>query len=162
MANLRHCNGCDQNLPSTSFGLDSLRKSKLTYKCKLCISMYCKSRFRISGWSRDYQRKPKQVADKKARYWKIRLELLAAYGGFCTCCGETEWKFLTLEHLAGDGKAHRKAAGGARNSWKDLKNRGWPKDKYTLLCWNCNTAKRFGQECPHATQARLLIEKLCR
>ena len=30
-----------------------------------------------------------------------------------------------------------------------LRRRGWPKDGYTLLCWNCNAMTRFGRTCPH-------------
>lgn len=34
---------------------------------------------------------------------KIRSEMIAAYGGCCACCGETEPAFLSLDHIGGGG-----------------------------------------------------------
>lgn len=34
------------------------------------------------------------------------------YGAKCSCCGETEVCFLTIEHLENDGMAHRKKFNG--------------------------------------------------
>ena len=80
---------------------------------------------------------------------RLRDELVAAYGGRCNCprCPEINPAFLTLEHVNGDGKAHRAEVGS--HSYADLRRRGWPQDGFTLLCWNCNAATRFGRTCPH-------------
>src|SRR5262252_4538483 len=64
---------------------------------------------------RSKRERPKQIA----RRWAQRLEMIAAYGGECACCGETEPVFLTLDHVNGDGAAHRRSMnspsiGGAR------------------------------------------------
>jgi len=79
--------------------------------------------------------------------------MVAAYGGHCACprCPETNPAFLTLEHLNGTGKAHRAKVG--RHAYADLRRRGWPKEGYTLLCWNCNAMTRFGRTCPHEIAA---------
>lgn len=80
----------------------------------------------------------------------LRLEFLAEYGGKCQCCGEANEVFLTLEHKNRDGKAHRKAQGNSPSSLlADLKRRGWPKDAYEILCFNCNRAMWALGECPH-------------
>jgi hypothetical protein len=78
-----------------------------------------------------------------------RTELLAAYGGKCACprCPETNDAFLTLEHIGGGGREHRKAVGS--HTYADLRRRGWPQEGYTLLCWNCNSGSRFTGVCPH-------------
>ncbi len=81
---------------------------------------------------------------------KMREAILRAYGHRCACCGETEEAFLTLEHVNGDGASHRKLRGTNR-VYADVVAEGFP-DKYTLLCWNCNCAKRFGGKCPHEFQ----------
>ena len=80
-----------------------------------------------------------------------RAELVEAYGGRCACprCPETNQAFLTLEHVNGDGKAHRLKVGS--HTYADLRRKGFPRDGYTLLCWNCNAATRFGRPCPHMT-----------
>jgi hypothetical protein len=81
-----------------------------------------------------------------------RDELIAAYGGKCACpkCPETNPAFLTLEHLNGDGKHHRKEMGS--HTYADLRRRGFPQEGYTLLCWNCNAGSRFTNVCPHMVE----------
>mgnify|MGYP001584267129 FL=1 len=96
------------------------------------------------------------------RYYRIRAEFLEAYGGRCSCCGESEPRFLTIEHLRGDGEIHRRSLGRgigrgrASAVYQDLKRRGWPKDGYTIMCWNCNMARRFGRGCPHQERAEAI------
>lgn len=82
----------------------------------------------------------------------LRAEMIQAYGARCACepCGTTIPEFLTLEHKNLDGAAHRAAVG--RNGQAqvlDLKRRGWPKEGYTLLCFNCNLASYHHGSCPH-------------
>ena len=93
------------------------------------------------------------IHERRRRY-RRRMEFIAAYGGRCSCCGEAEPGFLTVEHLYGDGGVHRRTlrggkGGNTREVCQDLKRRGWPKDGYTVMCWNCNMARRFGRQCPH-------------
>lgn len=96
-------------------------------------------------------------AEISRRYWRaLKLEMIAAYGGCCSCCGEDAEAFLTLEHLNNDGNAHR-ARVGTSNVWVDLKRRGWPRDDYTVLCFNCNLGKRCnGGVCPHQVSVSTL------
>lgn len=79
----------------------------------------------------------------------LRDEMIRAYGGRCSCqwCTETISDFLTLDHVNGDGKAHRKLVGS--HTYADLRRKGWPQDGYRLLCWNCNAMTRYGRACPH-------------
>lgn len=80
---------------------------------------------------------------------RLREQMVAAYGGRCACrrCPETNPAFLTLEHVNHDGKVHRAKVGS--HTYADLRRRGWPKDGYTLLCWNCQAMTRYGRVCPH-------------
>ncbi len=78
--------------------------------------------------------------------------MLLAYGSRCVCCGERQPQFLTLEHIFHDGKAHR-AKYKANGLLRHLQKLGWPKDRYTLLCMNCNWAERHGKPCPHKVAA---------
>lgn len=81
----------------------------------------------------------------------LKNDWLAAYGGKCSCCGETIPEFLTVEHLKGDGKVHRKAAGTGLRMLVDMRRNGWPQDRFTILCYNCNCAKGHSKTrtCPH-------------
>ena len=90
---------------------------------------------------------------KRFDRYELRLEMVRAYGGKCQCpggCDVMEPKFLCPDHIENDGALHRKRVGGAGvQVWKDLQDRGWPKDKYRLLCYNCNMTRNFYGECPH-------------
>ena len=90
------------------------------------------------------ERTPEHKQYVKDRSVKLRQEMLSAYGGKCTCCGESHHEFLTLEHIDSKG-IHL----GGSKMWLFLKKSGWPKDHYTILCWNCNCVRRFGKKCPH-------------
>ena len=106
----------------------------------------------IANRRRRWVRTPSGKESRKAAMWrhkvKLRTEMIDAYGGRCECCEETEYFFLTLEHKNGGGTAHRKQFG-VLGVLVDLKRRGWPKDEYTVLCYNCNMATKDGRICPH-------------
>ncbi len=109
-------------------------------------------KYNITGRSISESRKI--LFDKRGRKNVTQLELIEAYGGKCQCCEETETAFLTLDHIGGGGAEHRKSLGGnhIRKLRQELKAQGWPKDKYRLLCMNCNFATRHGKPCPHIKQ----------
>ncbi len=90
----------------------------------------------------------KCLAKKRRGTAKLRAEVLSAYGGLCTCCGEKESLFLAIDHIHNDGAADRKVNGDGADLYRYLRQQGFPKDRYQLLCHNCNQAKRFGP-CPH-------------
>ncbi len=99
---------------------------------------------RIKQWHKDNPHKQKEY------YRKTRTEVLEAYGNCCTCCGETQYEFLALDHIDGGGNAHRKAIG-SRWIYHDIKKRGFPPG-FQVLCHNCNQAKGFYGVCPHMAQ----------
>jgi len=65
----------------------------------------------------------------------------------CQCCGEDDLRFLTIDHVKNDGYLDH------RNNIQVLRNakiEGYPRDKYTCLCFNCNCGKaRNKGTCPH-------------
>lgn len=89
---------------------------------------------------------------------KIRTEFLVEYGGKCNCCGESEFAFLTLEHKNRDGKSHRNQYGTSTQILADLRRRGWPKENYEVLCFNCNRATWELGLCPHRQRKLTEIE----
>lgn len=102
-------------------------------------------------------------ARSKKRSAAVKAEMIAAYGGRCLCCGESEPRFLTIEHTNRDGAEHRKRLSKSRSSgliiWLDLKRRGWPKDGFSVLCWNCNLATKNGDPCPHEVARKFKVVK---
>ena len=89
------------------------------------------------------------------RTWivKLKLDVFTHYSeGLlkCMCCGESNYIFLTLDHVNDDGAQHRKEVGSAgAKTWLDLRKREYP-EGYQILCYNCNCgrAKNKGV-CPH-------------
>jgi hypothetical protein len=85
---------------------------------------------------------------------KWREAALAAYGGTCTCCGESRYEFLAIDHIDGGGTKERRANfvnGSAVNKWladRWLADRGYPPG-YRVLCHNCNSALGYYDYCPH-------------
>jgi hypothetical protein len=86
----------------------------------------------------------------KVRHEELRDEMLKAYGNKCSCCGETEKVFLTLDHLRNDGYLERRVAGNGTVLYMKLKRQGWPQDGYTIACYDCNCGRaKNGGICPH-------------
>ena len=82
----------------------------------------------------------------------LRIEVFSHYcGGHCQCdgCKVSSIGFLTLDHVNGDGAAHRNANGlgtGGATLWLYLKRNGDP-EGYQVLCCNCNHSKFTGAAC---------------
>lgn len=80
---------------------------------------------------------------------KIRLEVLAGYGGKCVCCGEDHPHFLALDHIQGTTGPEREKERKSGIGWYlKLRREGYP-DHIQVLCHNCNSAKGFYGVCPH-------------
>ncbi len=89
---------------------------------------------------------------KYARLRQVRLQGVAEYGGQCVCCGETQVEFLTIDHIRGREGIEKEQKITGSKMWDRLKSKGWPKDNYQLLCFNCNSAKSTYGECPHQSR----------
>lgn len=108
---------------------------------------------------RHLEQKRAWIVAERARQ---KAAVIAAYGGKCTCCGETEPVFLCVDHVADDGAAHREAIGYGRTTdgrrrvgsgsiiiaW--LVRNNFPPG-FQILCASCNLAKQSGV-CPHQRQ----------
>jgi hypothetical protein len=90
--------------------------------------------------------KQHRVANAK-RNLDQRIVVFNHYGHHCVCCGETEPKFLAIDHVKGGGAKHRRAIGSS-NIYPWLIKNKYPKG-FQVLCHNCNMAKGFYGKCPH-------------
>lgn len=92
---------------------------------------------------------------------KIKTEVFSAYGGLmCNCCGETEFQFLSLDHVFNDGYIKRqelKTRCAGASVYLDLRRNNYPdKHRYQVLCMNCNYGKKLnGGVCPHKTKIKV-------
>jgi hypothetical protein len=146
---MKHCSRCKTFKPPTSefFARTKKNKDGLDFWCLACKRSWRKENETV--WRKSYR-------EAGARYRaKLRSLMIEAYGSKCVCCGETELDFLTLEHIGGGGNKHRKECN--NQILVDLNKRGWPKEGFTLLCYNCNLSTRFGRICPHKRQIMIQV-----
>jgi hypothetical protein len=102
----------------------------------------------------------KAESDKTKRLQAVcRSKVFEAYGGHrCSCCGETEPMFLSIDHVENDGASERKSgkySGSGTGFYLWLCKNKFPLG-YQVLCMNCNTGKhKNGGVCPHQTTLTL-------
>jgi hypothetical protein len=78
---------------------------------------------------------------------KFRELVFNHYGKQCICCGESNIKFLTIDHMNGNGRKHRAIIKNHIHTW--LVKNNYPKG-FQVLCYNCNCGKRMNNGiCPH-------------
>jgi hypothetical protein len=109
---------------------------------------------KVIAYGRSSYAKNKEIILERLRVanQKLRFTVLSAYSPGpvikCACCGESEYEFLTLDHINNDGSIERAALGGSVGVFKYLIKANFP-GGYQVLCWNCNAVRRFGRICPH-------------
>jgi hypothetical protein len=134
------CRHCGDELTDANWPLRE--RSHGTRICVTCNTRLDKERYQRTRDVRlDTIRRSRQ---------SLRKEIIAGYGGLCECCGESNWEFLTIDHVNGDGSTHRKELmeqGTRLYTW--LKRNDYPKDGFRLLCFNCNCSIGFLGYCPH-------------
>jgi hypothetical protein len=108
--------------------------------------------------ARNKKRNQEELKADSRRRRKLLLDAtVAAYGGKCQCsggCDESETLFLTIDHIFNDGASHRRRLGATSKAgvhiYRELQKQGYPKDRYRLMCFNCNCGRaRNKGVCPH-------------
>lgn len=112
--------------------------------CKACCRQYQRDNPRESNpeyhakWHQDHKAQQLQVVKDGVK--RLRLQIMDMYGHACSCCGESHYNFLTLEHILGGGNRHRKGRA-PYTVYKEILAEGYRPDKYTILCYNCNCSR---------------------
>jgi hypothetical protein len=105
-----------------------------------------------------YNRRPENQVKRRANCRNAGLRVkdivFSVYGRVCVCCGENNPDLLTLDHVEGNGKQHRKTAGSTLKGYglyRWIIRNNFP-PTFQTMCWNCNCgrAKNNGV-CPHHT-----------
>jgi hypothetical protein len=68
----------------------------------------------------------------------LRAQVVAGYGGRCTCCGVTARHHV--DHVYGDGAAERRRGNRWLSLYRKILREGFP-PSYQLLCGRCNTQR---------------------
>jgi hypothetical protein len=90
---------------------------------------------------------------RRERKREIKRLVLEQYGGVrCAKCGVTHLAVLSLDHVDGDGAAHRRREFGRQDAggtifYRRLLNQGCPKEpRLQVLCMNCHFLKDQGSD----------------
>lgn len=101
-------------------------------------------------WMQGYKEHDGYGPARTIRRQTLKRRVMEAYGGTrCICCGESGLAFLTIDHIEGKGRQHRKAIkrrGEPFYRWLKVKN--FPQG-YRVLCMNCNCSLAWFRYCPH-------------
>ncbi len=151
------CTKCKRMLPRGQFQICTKTICGLQSWCKECnrvknLTHYSENktteRARRKKW---YDANRPRVAARCKKYiQRLRLQVLTAYGGKCVCCGEDNNEFLAIDHPENDGRIDRVERGlTGRQMYLHLIRADFPKDRYRILCHNCNMARALYGYCPH-------------
>lgn len=174
----KQCTKCKEEKPFSEFYNNASRKDGKTSNCKACMNAYHKAnrpyynakhlewlqqnRDHVNAYNREWVGKQgdewreRQRVNKRTASRRRHEEAIQAYGGFCACCGETEIRFLQIDHIENNGAEHRRELRTNRlDAW--LKRNGYP-EGFQVLCANCNFAKHTnGGTCPHEDALRKVV-----
>lgn len=91
------------------------------------------------------------ICQARARKVHARLKnlMLEHYGKVCACCGESDPRFLTIDHIEGRSIEELKGKSSGYHLYSRLKREGFP-GGFQTLCFNCNHGRWInGGICPH-------------
>ncbi len=119
----------------------------LRYRQRMLDPEGCKERSRIAAKA-SYHRNPERYRERaRLQRARFKVQAFAHYGNVCACCGESDERFLTIDHIHGGGMAHRRTLGGkSLHQW--LVENNFPTG-FQTLCQNCNFAKGTQAYCVH-------------
>ena len=106
----------------------------------LCFNCNC------SRGTRDYfDIDPKFLNVRQCGNIKIWKEAYNFFGGKCEICGETEIKYLTIDHRNKDGAERRRnGEGGSVRLLRQFRKLKWNesiRNDFRMLCYNCNCSQ---------------------
>jgi len=133
---IKICTGCDGELPATNeyFHRSKTGRFGLKSECKEC------SKIRY----RQYHIDNRVRIAKNFRLWWLNTKttVISHYGGKCSICGEPNLSFLTIDHINGGGREHRRKIGGSNTIYRWLVKNNFPSG-FQVLCHNCNFKKEI-------------------
>lgn len=137
---IQNCKYCDKPLPIP-------RNIKRRYHTE-CYPKKYKDYKRMRRKNMTDEEKEKRNKHQREVNAEKRRLVLEGYGNQCECCGETQYEFLCIDHIHGNGKEHRKEIGGGSRIYHWLIINNFP-EGFRVLCHNCNMSYGLYHYCPH-------------
>lgn len=137
---MKRCGHCKQTKSKSEFYENKTRKDGFHPQCKECCSLLGKQSYK--------KNRSKKLLYSKRKGQEIKYKVFSHYGLKCACCGESDIRFLTIDHINNDGNKHRKEIG-LLAIYRWLIRNNFP-DGFQALCYNCNLGKAKNNGiCPH-------------
>ncbi len=138
---MRVCTKCKTEKDIDEFYRIRKGEDKRHYWCKVCMRLNHTPSKEAKAHRNEY---------KRSKRTKLRVETLQHYSNGlmkCACCGESQERFLTLDHINNNGHEDKKRYG--RSVLDILKKKGYP-EGFQVLCYNCNCGRAHNNGvCPH-------------
>ncbi len=154
----KRCARCGEVKPLSDFYHYNRSKDKHGSWCKNCYAKHPLSEKQREGKNAVAHERYLRLRDEIIRYncdrnQQLKALLVAHYSNGankCVCCGESEVRFLTVDHINGNGSEHRKSSkcGTGSTFYRWLIREGMP-EGFQVLCYNCNSARAWHKKCPH-------------
>lgn len=100
----------------------------------------------------DIKKREKQINLRhkiRMETFRLKSQVFEHYGGKCSCCGESQFEFLSIDHINNNGSEHRKdIKKSGTHFYKWIIDNNYP-DDLQILCLNCNLSKGFYGYCAH-------------
>lgn len=117
------------------------------------------------GLRRKYYAENRESLKTYAKNWRSHISKMVKdwLGGKCACCGETRFDMLTIDHIVPVGRKNRNSHhADYYEVWSAYRSCdgaaiGRVRQKYQILCWNCNMSKMCGTECRHKRGPRSTV-----
>lgn len=136
----RFCKDCEVALTDENWQ-DTNRRNHI-YLCRRCSSN------RRVKWQRENRERDRQ--NQRRQKFELKKSVIEHYGNICACCSESGIKFLTIDHINGEGNKHKRflyiKTGHRFYAW--LRSNNYPSG-FQVLCFNCNLGKNRYGVCPH-------------
>lgn len=108
------------------------------------------NRDRINAAEKIRKAQPHNKLKRLLKQRTLRQKVFDILGNCCTCCGESIFEFLAIDHINGGGRQERLSVRRGSEGWSMyILSQENIKEKYQILCHNCNMAKGFYGTCPH-------------
>lgn len=142
---VKKCNTCGEEKFLYEFRKEPVKGQNKGRRgiCKVCISKKEKQN-RVDN----PELAERRTAECKLWHTQIKCIALAGYGGECVCCGEDRFELLSIDHINGNGRKHRREEINGRSIYQWLVAENYPLG-FRILCYNCNCSDGFFGKCPH-------------
>lgn len=160
---MRTCKVCNQEKEIKDFPENRKVSGGKVYRRYTCSECWSEQRSAyMSRWQienaevlkqknkeRHARNKSERNSASRRHYDKLKRIVFEHYGYVCDCCGETEPRFLALDHVHNDGAEHRKKIGIGHIFYRWIINHNFP-NTIRVLCHNCNVGRQHNNGvCPH-------------